>query len=159
MARRVRTIKGPPFRSGRIADFQTKYGYSKTGITLTRVERQIGGGRIRRSLRAPDGLGPLRFNPFDKLEFLGDGASEPQITDCARVTEYLAGVGLRRLAALFRKQTLGRSRKPNLQSVSTIPAGRGWYYGRAALRALPELCRAAAGGIGIWNGARKSIQF
>ena len=126
MARRVRTIKGPPFRSGRIADFQTKYGYSKTGITLTRVERQIGGGRIRRSLRAPDGLGPLRFNPFDKLEFLGDGASEPQITDCARVTEYLAGVGLRRLAALFRKQTLGRSRKPIFREYQQfLPAEAG----------------------------------
>jgi hypothetical protein len=82
-----------------LPDFQTKYGYPKTGITLTRVERQIGGGRIPSQLET---FGRLRwsasFNPFDELEFLGGGALEPQIMDCAGVTEYLAGVGLRRLA-------------------------------------------------------------
>jgi len=79
-------------------DFQTKYGYPETGITLTRVERQIGGGRIPSQLET---FGRLRwcasFNPFDELEFYGGGAVEPQITDCAGATEYLAGVGLRRL--------------------------------------------------------------
>jgi hypothetical protein len=82
-----------------LPDFQTKYGYSKTGVTLTRVERQFGGGRIPAQLET---FGRLRwcasFNPFENLEFVGGGVLEPQITNCAGVTEYLAGVGLRRLA-------------------------------------------------------------
>jgi hypothetical protein len=52
--------------------FEEVYGYPERGLILTRVERQMGGGRIPKQV---DTFGKLKaaelFNPFDKLRFLG----------------------------------------------------------------------------------------
>jgi hypothetical protein len=62
---------------------------------LTRIESQIAGGRVPRTLNR---IGMLRaladFNPFDRLELLTGHAPEPTIRDCGSAA-YLMGRGLR----------------------------------------------------------------
>lgn len=62
--------------------FQEVYGYPATGLVLTRVERQIGGGRV------PEGVatvGQLRclaeYDPFSHLEILAGAARRPNPDD------------------------------------------------------------------------------
>lgn len=78
-------------------DFQETWGVPETDFIMTRVERQIGGGRIPTELsniarlkNAPD------FNPFGKLKFRAAGAVVPnQGTDDN--TTYWAGLYLRQM--------------------------------------------------------------
>jgi hypothetical protein len=77
--------------------FEALYGLPETGLILTRVERQIGGGRLPAEIGT---VGQLRrlpdFNPFDKLEILAGVAGTPNIEDCG-LTTYLEGLGLRQM--------------------------------------------------------------
>jgi hypothetical protein len=63
-----------------LPSFEQAYGYPERGIVLTRVERQMGGGRVPVQI---DTFGKLKaspeFNPFERLDFLAAGVQEPQI--------------------------------------------------------------------------------
>jgi hypothetical protein len=78
--------------------FEERFGVPESGYVLTRVERQMGGGKIPSALET---VGDLRncdvFNPFDGLEFISDGRREP-IPSEYKFMEYLAGMQLRHLA-------------------------------------------------------------
>jgi hypothetical protein len=75
--------------------FEAVYGYPETGLTLTRVERQIGGSRVPTQI---DTFGKLKrsaeFNPFDKLDFLASGKSEPSVHEYG-LSRYAVGMWLR----------------------------------------------------------------
>ena len=99
-------------RSSKDADpleFEKEFGF-REDATLTRVERQFGGGRIPeivstfgKLLHAPD------FNPFDILEITGNtGAQLPTVNECDSVTEYLAGMELNRMIREQGAQTVKR---------------------------------------------------
>lgn len=85
-------------------DFEESYGYGLSEL-LTRVERQIGGGRVPAQLSTMAKLlaAAPEFNPFDKVEFLqADGRLltdlvGPDWRAYRRFTDWLAGVGLRAL--------------------------------------------------------------
>jgi hypothetical protein len=81
-----------------LPSFEEAYGHPESGVTLTRVERQMGGGRVPAEI---DTFGKLKasaaFNPFDKLDFLAAGVQEPRIEEYGEM-DYLAGIGLRQLA-------------------------------------------------------------
>lgn len=81
-----------------LPSFEETYGYPETGIILTRLERQMGGGRVPAQI---DTFAKLRasaeFNPFDRLNFLGPGVQEPQIEEYGLI-RYMAGIGLRQFA-------------------------------------------------------------
>ena len=61
-------------------------GIPESGVTLTRVERQMGGGRVPAHI---DTFGKLKasaaFNPFDRLDFLAAGVQEPRIEDYGEI--------------------------------------------------------------------------
>jgi len=90
-------------------DFEKEFGFSEDA-TLTRVERQFGGGRIPemvstfgRLSHAPD------FNPFDILEITGNTDTQlPTVNECDGVTEYLAGLQLNRMIMEQGAQTVKR---------------------------------------------------
>jgi hypothetical protein len=75
--------------------FESAYGYPETGITLTRVERQIGASRVPAQI---DTFGKLKrsasFNPFDRLDFLSSGEREPAV-DKYGLQRYGFGMWLR----------------------------------------------------------------
>jgi hypothetical protein len=81
-----------------LPSFEQAYGYPESGIVLTRVERQMGGGRVPAQI---DCFRKLKtsaaFNPFDRLDFLAAGVQEPRIEEYGEM-DYLAGIGLRYLA-------------------------------------------------------------
>ncbi len=85
--------------------FKEVFRYPETGVVLTRVERQMGGGRIPERVST---FGKLRtladFNPFDRLQFLGTGEPEPRIEDYG-FEKYAIGMFLR-----DRAQSLGGHR-------------------------------------------------
>jgi hypothetical protein len=77
--------------------FEEIYGYPESGLTLTRVERQIAAGRVPEQIGT---FGKLRdlpsYNPFDKLELaVACPTALPQVQDCG-VETFLAGMELRR---------------------------------------------------------------
>lgn len=78
--------------------FEELYGIPESGRILTRVERQMGGGRIPDALAT---VGDLRncaeFNPFDGIEFISGGRAEPNPNDFTFM-EYSTGMHLRHLA-------------------------------------------------------------
>jgi hypothetical protein len=75
--------------------FEEKFNYPEKGFMLTRVERQIAGGRVPRQIGT---IGKLRrlpeFNPYSRLELLPGNGPEPVIEDYD-IIEYFAGIGLR----------------------------------------------------------------
>jgi hypothetical protein len=77
--------------------FEECFGVPEFGHILTRVERQMGGGRIPGELAT---VGDLRncaaFNPFDSLEFIARGSPEPS-SDNYSFMEYSTGMHLRRI--------------------------------------------------------------
>lgn len=80
-----------------VPTFESCFGIS-ADATVSRVERQIGGGKIPESLRT---VGELRrnaceFDPFSKLELTRAG-TEPQPADFNRVNDYLAVMQAREL--------------------------------------------------------------
>jgi hypothetical protein len=78
-----------------LPSFEQAYGYPESGVTLTRVERQIGGGRIPAQI---DTFGKLKtslqFNPFARLDFFAAAVQEPRIEDHG-LTKYAVGMWLR----------------------------------------------------------------
>jgi hypothetical protein len=86
---RLKVTEGEPKPS-----FESLYGLPENGLVLTRVERQIGGGRLPTEIGT---VGKLRrltdFSPFDKLEVLAGAASTPNI-DNYELSTYLQGRGL-----------------------------------------------------------------
>ena len=78
-------------------DFEHEFGF-RADATLTRIERQFGGGRIPSAI---DTFGKIQncadFNPFDVLEIKGRmNARLPTVEECESVTDYLAGLQLNR---------------------------------------------------------------
>jgi hypothetical protein len=80
------------------ATFEEQFGVPEFGHILTRVERQMGGGRIPNALAT---VGYLQycadFNPFDGIEFISGGRAEPDPRDYTFM-EYSTGMHLRHLA-------------------------------------------------------------
>lgn len=78
--------------------FEEQYGYPENGIVLTRVERQMGGGRVPAQI---DTFGKLKtsheFNPFQNLEVIAAGVRSPQIEDYG-LNRFGFGMWLRSLA-------------------------------------------------------------
>jgi hypothetical protein len=78
-------------------NFETVYGYPERGFILTRVERQMAGGRVPQAVGT---FGRLRaavdFNPFEKLAFLEGGRPQPNPDDYEFGT-YAIGMFIRRL--------------------------------------------------------------
>ena len=68
------------------------------GHILTRVERQMGGGRIPSELETVADLrNCASFNPFESLEFVSGGTLEPDPSDYSFM-EYSTGMHLRHVA-------------------------------------------------------------
>lgn len=78
--------------------FEQCFGIPEFGHILTRIERQMGGGRVPAELAL---VGDLRncaaFNPFENVEFISGGSPEPDPNDYSFM-DYLAGKQLRHLA-------------------------------------------------------------
>ena len=96
-ARLKRSAKRELSPTAKLPTFQEIYGHPETDFILTRVERQIAGGRI------PDQLSTFRkllhakeFDPFHPLILAGVGKPEPNPSDYD-VTKYMAGMYLRRM--------------------------------------------------------------
>lgn len=93
-----------------VLDFEKEFGFSPESI-LTRVERQLGGGRIPEEVST---FGKLccaapTFNPFDVIEITGDtGARLPEPEECESVTEYMAGKEFNRMVSEVGLQTTRR---------------------------------------------------
>jgi hypothetical protein len=82
---------------GELPSFEQCFGYTQDFI-LTRVERQIAGGRVPKNVAT---LGRLQrhaieFDPFDKLDFISGGKPEPNPADYD-LSAWLAGMKLREL--------------------------------------------------------------
>lgn len=92
--RRVLREIGP---SAAPPSFEEYFGFPETGKILTRVERQIGGGRIPAALGT---VGQLidcaEFNPFESIEFVGGGCPEPNAANYSFM-DYCTGMYLRHL--------------------------------------------------------------
>jgi hypothetical protein len=78
-----------------VPTFEEKFKYPESGFVLTRVERQLAGGRVPQRI---DTIGKLRrlpeYNPFDPLEVVSGTCPEPNMSDYD-ITEYFTGIGLR----------------------------------------------------------------
>jgi hypothetical protein len=81
-----------------LPSFRELFGVDESAI-LTRVERQIGGGRVPEQLNTIARLkaNALDFNPFERLQFLSSGVMEPRPEDYDFET-YCTGMFLRKMA-------------------------------------------------------------
>jgi hypothetical protein len=86
--------------------FEAYFGFPETGKIVTRVERQMGGGRI------PSALGTVgqlidcaEFNPFESIEFVGGGCPEPNAANYSFM-DYCTGMYLRHLAQAEGRQSM-----------------------------------------------------
>lgn len=117
-----------------LPSFEQTYGYPESGVTLTRVERQMGGGRIPNQI---DTFGKLKaspaFNPFDRLDFLGCGVQEPSIENCG-LNRYGFGmwlrdraqeIGIHRLRAFLNKHSPGHAARIFEEYREFLPAQAG----------------------------------
>lgn len=100
-------------------DFETEYGFPADAV-LTRVERQIGGGRIPDELSV---LGKLprkapQFNPFDPVEIMSGGTGAmPGIDECewsewvmgTRYNELAHQWGMQQLRAVINQKSKGNA--------------------------------------------------
>jgi hypothetical protein len=80
-----------------IPTFEHCFGMPDSGHILTRVERQMGGGRVPKELATVNDLKKCAaFNPFGQLEFISRGTTEP---DPSKYTfmEYSTGKHLQHL--------------------------------------------------------------
>jgi hypothetical protein len=78
---------------GSIASFEELYGYPEEGLILTRVERQIAGGRVPAEIATVGKLVKLPdFDPFSRLEIEVGSARKPD-PESMRFSEYLKGRG------------------------------------------------------------------
>ena len=77
--------------------FQELYGYPERGCTLTRVERQMAGGRVPEQFQTVGDLPKaLSFDPFEPMEFVAAGQAEPN-PDAYKPVTWLAGMGMRHM--------------------------------------------------------------
>jgi hypothetical protein len=91
-ARLKRRARGKP-----IASFEKLFGYPAAGLVLTRVERQIAGGRVPTEISTFGKLVILpEFDPFESLEITIGSAAPPNPEDYPWAT-YLKGRGLRQV--------------------------------------------------------------
>ncbi len=75
--------------------FEQMYGHPNTGFTLTRVERQIAGGRVPNQLSTFRMLKKAdQFDPFANIVFSGIGKAEPNPDDYD-LSDYYMGMYLR----------------------------------------------------------------
>jgi hypothetical protein len=78
--------------------FEECYGIPETGKIVTRIERQMGGGRIPSVLETVGQLSTCAdFNPFGGIEFVGGGCPEPNPANYSFM-ELCTGMYLRHLA-------------------------------------------------------------
>jgi len=81
-----------------VPTFEECFHVPELGHILTRVERQMGGGRIPMVVTTVDDLAHCAdFNPFEGLEFISGGSVEPNPNDYSFM-DYLAGMQLRHIA-------------------------------------------------------------
>lgn len=79
-----------------IPSFDEVYGCPDSSI-VTRVERQIGAGRVPPMLASVRALpSASEFNPFERIQILSGGKADPKPEDY-RLTDYLTGRGLRQM--------------------------------------------------------------
>jgi len=77
--------------------FEQMFGYPEAGFILTRVERQIAGGRVPEQLSTFTKLGSAAdFDPFERLVFLASGKPIPNPADHA-FRKYCMGMQVRQL--------------------------------------------------------------
>lgn len=82
---------------GDIPGFEDVFRYPPSGLILTRIERQMGGGRIPAQIGTVGGLADLpNFDPFDRLEIVA-GSAVPPPPDGRGFVKHLKGLGLRDL--------------------------------------------------------------
>lgn len=81
-----------------LPSFRELFGVDESAV-LTRVERQIGGGRVPEQLNTIARLkaNALEFNPFERLKFLSSGVVEP-VPDDYPFETYCTGMFLRKMA-------------------------------------------------------------
>lgn len=78
-----------------LPSFESLYGIPESGYTLTRIERQLGGGKIPEEFQTVGDLRKLgSYHPFEKLIVVDGGLSEPSPEDYTFM-EYCAGMYLR----------------------------------------------------------------
>jgi hypothetical protein len=88
-------------------DFQNEYGFPPDAV-LTRVERQIGGGKIPEQLSTFGSVGreAPNFNPFAPLEIVGGSTQTvPTLDDCEFI-EWVVGTRLNELCQEWGMQQL-----------------------------------------------------
>jgi hypothetical protein len=78
--------------------FEEYFGFPETGKIVTRVERQIGGGRIPSVVGTVGQLiDSAEFNPFESIQFMGGGCPEPNAANYTFM-DYCTGMYLRHLS-------------------------------------------------------------
>lgn len=104
--------------------FEEVYGVPEKGYTLTRVERQMAGGRVPAEVGIVGALprNAPGFDPFGPMEFVRPGAEAPQMSDY-RVMTWLAGMQFRRMIE-----------EGGLQQTRSWVNHRGRNWGRVAER-------------------------
>ena len=110
--------------------FEQCFGYTDDFI-LTRVERQIAGGRVQKQIATLGRLqkNAIEFDPFDKLEIVSGGKPEPNVTDYDLST-WLAG---KQITAMCRELGMHRLR----QFINRHSAGNASRYLRTYRDFLP----------------------
>lgn len=117
-----------------VPSFSEMFKYPETGFTLTRLERQIAGGRVPERINT---IGKLRFlaefNPFEALELHAGDYHEPDI-DQYGIIEYFAGLGLRakvdevgmqETRAIVSAHSRGNTSRIFRRFASFLPGGNG----------------------------------
>jgi hypothetical protein len=103
---------------GDLPSFEQCFGYTPDFV-LTRVERQIAGGRVPKNVGTMGRLqqNAVAFDPFDKLEVISGGKPEPNPTDYD-LSEWLAGKqlgelccewGMHRLRQFINQHSMGNA--------------------------------------------------
>lgn len=117
-----------------LPSFEEVYGYPENGVTLTRIERQMGGGRLPHEL---DTFGKLKasasFNPFDRLDFLGCGVQDPGIEDHGLnrfgfgmwLRDYAGRVGIHRVRLFLNEHSGGHAARLLEEYRDFLPAEPG----------------------------------
>lgn len=86
--------------------FEERFRISENVYVLTRVEREMGGGRIPDQLKTVGDLANCpKFEPFDRLEFVTMGTPEPDPKNYS-FTDWAAGMYLREKAEREGMQTV-----------------------------------------------------
>jgi hypothetical protein len=94
-SRMLRREKRKHTAMSEVPTFQQMFGHACAGVVLTRVERQIAGGRIPERFATFDRLRSVAdFDPFESLIYIGVGKPEPNADDYD-LRQYLTGMQIR----------------------------------------------------------------